>query len=236
MNDNNNKKRKLLDECKKTTESQTNYSPIRITLNNVASGEDLTASNKIANQPEFQDSSPGTTSVEFQIQSNDNIPAILINELEETPKPLRGSLSYDSEVKSLKKTISKNEKELTESSSNIEKLTNAKDKLEIEAKTSQASFDTEQKQRVYFEGECEKLNLLLEASAKDSEMHTKTSSLILTKNPVKQQQQQASTPGNIRKLGAIIKERYNEIEDDYNNDDDDVDDDSIRKHQFNEKV
>jgi len=231
MNDNNNKKRKLLDECKKTTESQTNYSPIRITLNNVASGEDLTASNKIAKQPEFQDSSPGTTSVEFQIQSNDNIPAILINELEETPKPLRGSLSYDSEVNSLK-----NEKEITESSSNIEKLTNAKDKLEVEAKTSQASFDTEQKQRVYFEGECEKLNLLLEASAKDSEMHTKTSSLILTKNPVKQQQLQASTPGNIRKLGAIIKERYNEIEDDYNNDDDDEDDDSIRKHQFNEKV
>ncbi len=81
--------------------------------------------------------------------------------------------SYDSAVKSLKKTISKNEIELTEASSNIEKLTNSRDTFEIEAKATKSAFESEQKKRVYFEEECEKLSLLLEASAKDSEMDTK---------------------------------------------------------------
>lgn len=98
----------------------------------------------------------------------------LQNELNKLLEELKlKTSSYDSEVKSLKKTIAKNEIELTEASSNIEKLTNSRDKLEIEAKTTKSAFESEQKKRVYFEEECEKLNLLLEASAKDSEMDTK---------------------------------------------------------------
>ena len=81
--------------------------------------------------------------------------------------------NYDTEIKSLKKTIAKNESDLKDANSSIEKLTVKSEALEKEAKTSKQAFEDENKKRLHFEEEYEKLNLLLEASAKDAELHTK---------------------------------------------------------------
>ena len=70
----------------------------------------------------------------------------LQNELNRLLEELKlKTTSYDSEVKNLKKTIYKNEIELTEASSNIEKLTNSRDRLETEAKTSKSALNRNKK-------------------------------------------------------------------------------------------
>ena len=77
----------------------TTAAPINKTLNNVASasGENLTASNKVAEQPVLQDSSSPAISIEVQVQSNNNHPAIPIkNTTEDPPKTLRGILGENS--------------------------------------------------------------------------------------------------------------------------------------------
>ncbi len=81
--------------------------------------------------------------------------------------------SYEKEVKSLKKSLSKNEIELNDANANVNSLTRKKDGLEIELKSSREAYEIENKKRVYFEEEFEKLNLLLEESSKDAELNTK---------------------------------------------------------------
>ena len=81
--------------------------------------------------------------------------------------------SYETEVKSLKKSLTKNQTELNDANANIQALTSKKDGLEIELKNTKEEYQTEYKKRAFFEDEYEKLNLLLEASAKDAELDTK---------------------------------------------------------------
>lgn len=76
-------------------------------------------------------------------------------------------------MKKLKKSLSKNEKELIEANSIIEKLTSLKEQLEIELKNIKQEYDVEHKKAVHLEQEFEKLTLIHEASTKDAEIDTK---------------------------------------------------------------